>query len=171
MGTPCGQAADYLPSGTVGQWLPAPCNGGAKAGAATLKPTFRNKGQLGPRAGNPKKNKAQLPFLTKGYNQSNVGIAQKRGAPKTPVREGAGTQGPWRRGTTLPCAESWPCSCEGTWSHRPHWWYATVRRLVARPGRTMVDWSTSLRLSRSKFGVPLRGSGARMLFAECGPFS
>ena len=23
-----GRPADYLPSGTVGQWLPAPCNGG-----------------------------------------------------------------------------------------------------------------------------------------------
>ena len=22
------------------------------------------------------------------------------------------------------CAEPWPCSCEGTWMRRPHWWYA-----------------------------------------------
>ena len=60
-----------------------------------------------------------------------MGIAHKGGDPKTPACEGEGTQGPWRRGTTPPCAESWPCSCEGTWSHWPQWWYATVRRLVA----------------------------------------
>ena len=31
----CGRPADYLPPGTVGQWPPAPCNGGPSARAAT----------------------------------------------------------------------------------------------------------------------------------------
>ena len=39
-----GRPADCLPSGTVGQWLPAPCNGGPSARAATLKPTRRKGG-------------------------------------------------------------------------------------------------------------------------------
>ena len=48
-----GRPAYYLPSGTVGQWLPAPCNGGPSARAATRKQTRR--GRLGPRAGIPKR--------------------------------------------------------------------------------------------------------------------
>ena len=39
-----GRPADYLPSGTVGQWLPAPCNGGPSKRAATLEPTKRPRG-------------------------------------------------------------------------------------------------------------------------------
>ena len=39
-----GRPADYLPSGTVGQWLPAPCNGGTCKRAATPEPTKQRKG-------------------------------------------------------------------------------------------------------------------------------
>ena len=46
-----GRPADYLPPGTVGQWLPAPCNGGA-----TRKPTKRPRGLThNSRAGIPKR--------------------------------------------------------------------------------------------------------------------
>ena len=50
-----GRPADYLPSGTLGQWLPAPCNGGPNKRAATQEPTKRLRGRLGPRAGIPKR--------------------------------------------------------------------------------------------------------------------
>ena len=51
-----GRPADYLPSGTVGQWPPAPCNGGTSKRAATLKPTKRPRGLThNSRAGIPKR--------------------------------------------------------------------------------------------------------------------
>ena len=92
---PVGRPADYFLSGTLGQWLPAPCNGGPNKRAATLEPTKRQRGRPGPRAG--------MPILTKRYSQTSVGIAHKGGGPKTPMCEGEGTQGPWRRGATAGC--------------------------------------------------------------------
>ena len=48
--------ADYLPSGTVGQWPPVPCNGGPSTRAATRKPTMQPRGLTqNSRAGNPKR--------------------------------------------------------------------------------------------------------------------
>ena len=44
-----------------------------------------------------------MPILTKRYTQTSVGIAHKGGGPKTPMCEGEGTQGPWRRGATAGC--------------------------------------------------------------------
>ena len=74
--------ADYLPPGTVGQWLPAPCNGGTSKRAATLEPTMRRRGRLGPRAGNPKRTRPNC--HEKRYSRTSVGMAQKG--------EGEGTQ-------------------------------------------------------------------------------
>ena len=151
---------ERLATSLRGLWVSAlvpPDNGGPCQRSATPEPTLRLRRRLGPRAGIPKRQlpnchstdhmtegadsellgwhieekEAQLPLVTKRYSQNSVGSAQKGGGPKTPVCEGEGTRGRWRRGATPPCAESWPCSCEGTWSHWPHWWYATVRRLVA----------------------------------------
>ena len=90
-----GRPADYPLSGTLGQWLPSPCNGGPNKRAATPEPTKRQRGRLGPQAG--------MPILTKRYYQTSVGIAHKGGGPKTPMCEGEGTQGPWRRGATAGC--------------------------------------------------------------------
>ena len=87
-----GRPADYLPSGTVCQWLPAPCNGGPCTRAATRKPTTRRR--LGPRAGIPKRTRPKLPLPTKRYSRTRVGIAPRGGAPKTPQCEGEGAQGP-----------------------------------------------------------------------------
>ena len=54
-----GRPADCLPPGTVGQWLPAPCNGGPCARAATRQPTRRRR--LGTQAGIPKRTRPKLP--------------------------------------------------------------------------------------------------------------
>ena len=52
----CGRPADYLPTRTVGQWLPAPCNGGTCKRAATPEPTKRRRGLTqNSRAGIPKR--------------------------------------------------------------------------------------------------------------------
>ena len=51
-----GRPADYLPSGTVGQWLPAPCNGGTCRRGATLEPTKRRRELTHySRSGNPRR--------------------------------------------------------------------------------------------------------------------
>ena len=92
-----GRTADYLPSGTVGQWLPAPCNGGMSKRAATLEPAIRRRGRLGPRAGIPKRRRPNLPLVCeRRYSQISVQCvgAQWGGGPRTPVRQREGTRGP-----------------------------------------------------------------------------
>ena len=81
-----GRPADYLPSWTVGQWLPAPCNGGTCTRAATLEPTRRQRGLTqNSRAGDPKRKR---PNCHKKENSRNsVGSAQKGGGPRTPLRK------------------------------------------------------------------------------------
>ena len=88
----CGRHAD-LPAGTVGQWPPAPCNGGPNQRAATVEPTMRQRGRLGPQAGIPQR---QLPNChKKRYSRTSMGIAHKGGGPKTPVRvKGKGPKDP-----------------------------------------------------------------------------
>ena len=99
-----GRPADCLPSGTVGQWLPAPCNGGPCQRAATLEPIMTRRGRLGPRAGIPKRQLPNCHSCQRGTLKP-AWVAHKRGGgPKTPVCEGEGTGGPWRRGATLPSA-------------------------------------------------------------------
>ena len=79
-----GRPADYLPPGTVGQWLPAPCNGGPCTRAATRKPTKRPRGLThNSRAGIPKRlrpNCHQRSTLKPAWTAS--------------VRKGAGAQRP-----------------------------------------------------------------------------
>ena len=78
-----GSPADCLPSGTVGQWLPAPCNGGPCTRAATLEPSFRRRGRLGPRAGIPKRKRPNC--HSKEDSQNSVGgISAKGEGPKNP---------------------------------------------------------------------------------------
>ena len=74
--------------------------------AATQEPTKRGRGRLGPRAGIPKRQRPNCPLVNeKRYSQFSVGgmSPQRRGGPKTPVCEGEGTQGTWRRGATGCC--------------------------------------------------------------------
>ena len=78
-----GRSADYLPSGTVGQWLPAPCNGGTCLRAATLEPTKRQWGRLGPRAGIPKR-------LRPNCHSCPIGTL----LPAWVLHQGKGPQGP-----------------------------------------------------------------------------
>ena len=63
--------ADYLPSGTVGQWeLLPPGNGGTNEGAATQKPTVRHKGAA-----------TQKPTSERRNSRSNLGA--RGGDPRT----------------------------------------------------------------------------------------
>ena len=82
--------ADHLPSGTVGQWLPAPCNGGPFQRAATLELTIRRRGRLGPRAGIPKR------------KRPNCHSSPKRGTLKSAwdasAHEGEGARGQCAKG-------------------------------------------------------------------------
>ena len=91
-----GRPADYLPLGTVGQWLPAPCNGGPCARAATRKPTMW--GRLGPWAGMPKRTSdlGNCHATDKGYSQTSVDCVRTKrgGGPKTPLCEGKGPENP-----------------------------------------------------------------------------
>ena len=65
----------------MGQWLPAPCNGGPCVRAATRKPTRR--GRLGPRTGIPKRTR---PNCQTRYSQTSVvciNVLQRERDPKT----------------------------------------------------------------------------------------
>ena len=93
VGTPrVGRPADYLPQGTVGQWLPAPCNGGPCTRAATQEPTRR--GRLGSRAGIPKRTRPKLPTNVLLSNQRGLQHTKRGGGPKTPHCEGKGPENP-----------------------------------------------------------------------------
>ena len=84
-----GRPADYLPSGTVGQWLPAPCNGGPNQRTATLEPTMRQRGRLGPRAGIPKR---QLPSCH-SCQRGTLKVAHNReGARRPQCAKGKGPE-------------------------------------------------------------------------------
>ena len=74
--------ADYLLSGTVGQWLPVPCNGGPCTRSATRKPTRR--GRLGPRAGIPKRTRPKLPPNGVLSNQRGLHQCTKGKGPENP---------------------------------------------------------------------------------------
>ena len=94
-----GRPADYLPPGTVGQWLPAPCNGGPSARAATLEPTRRQRGLTqNSRAGNPKRTRPNCrknENSQRGWHQSTKG----RG-PKNPAAQEV-------EGVAAPLASTW----------------------------------------------------------------
>ena len=96
--------ADYLPSGTVGQWLPVPCNGGPCTRAATRKPTRR--GRLGPGAGIPKRTRPKLPPNGVLSNQRGLHQCEKGRGPKDPTVRREGTREPWRRGAICCCGLS-----------------------------------------------------------------
>ena len=93
----CGRPADYLPPGAVGQWPPAtkqrwivPKGGDPRTGHLT-------KGTTRTPDWHPEEKAAHLP------QRGTLGIAPRGGAPKTPLREREGTQGPCRRGATCCC--------------------------------------------------------------------
>ena len=80
-----GRPAHYLPSGTVGQWLPAPCNGGTCARAATLEPTKRRRGLTqNSRAGNPKRPRPNCHKKENSRNSVGSISAQKREGAQEP---------------------------------------------------------------------------------------
>ena len=96
--------ADYLPSGTVGQWPPVPCNGGPCTRAATRKPTKR--GRLGPRAGIPKRTRPKLPPNGVLWNQRGLHQCEKGRGPKDPTVRREATREPRRRGAICCCGLS-----------------------------------------------------------------
>ena len=87
-----GRPADCLPPGTVGQWPPAPGNGGPCTKAASRQPTKR--GRLGPRADIPKRLRPNC--QKKEVLSTHRGLQHtKRGrGPKTPLSEGKGPENP-----------------------------------------------------------------------------
>ena len=60
----------------------APGNGGPNKRAATLEPTKRQRGRLGPRAGIPKRMRPNC--HKRRYSRTSVGIAPKGRGPKDP---------------------------------------------------------------------------------------
>ena len=79
----------------MGQWLPAPCNGGPCARAATRKPTRRPRGLThNSRAGIPKRLRPNC--HKRKYSQTSVDcVGTKRGGgPKTPLCKGKGPENP-----------------------------------------------------------------------------
>ena len=94
VGTPrvC-RPAGYLPPGTVGQWLPVPCNGGPCARAASRKPTKQPRGLTqNSRAGNPKRTRPKLPPDGVLSNQRGLQRTKRGGGPKTPLCKGKGPE-------------------------------------------------------------------------------
>ena len=87
MGTPrvC-RPADYLPSGTVGQW---PLDGGTNEGAATLEPTTRPRGLThNSRAGNPKRLRTNCHSSQRGALKTAWVAQNREGAQGPSVRRG-----------------------------------------------------------------------------------
>ena len=83
VGTPLsGRPADIPPSWVSG--LLPPGKGGTSKRAATLEPTKRRRGRLGPRAGNPKRTRPNC--NAKRYSRTSAGSisAQKGRGPKDP---------------------------------------------------------------------------------------
>ena len=115
-----GRPADYLPPGTVGQWLPAPCNGGTCKRAATPEPSFRRRGRLGPRAGILKRKRPNCHSEENSQN-SVGGISAKGEGPKDP-------------GVAAPLASA---GCRGNRLQDPSGW--TARRFA------VMESSSSLR--------------------------
>ena len=90
-----GRPADYLPPGTVGQWVPVPCNGGPCARAATQKPTKQPRGLTqNSRAGNPKRTRPKLPPVRVLSNHRGLQRTKRGGGPKTPLCNGKGPEDP-----------------------------------------------------------------------------
>ena len=107
VGTPrvC-RPADYLPPGTVGQWPPATgqwWNARRSGVPRTDLVTQGADSEL--RAGNPKRMRPNCQLSPKRGTLEPVWIASiiRGGDPKTPLREGEGPRGPWRRGATGCC--------------------------------------------------------------------
>ena len=101
----CGRPADYLPSGTVGQWHPVTgqwwneLQGGDPKTDQVTQGLTQNS-----RAGNPKRKRPNCHRKEELSKQRGWHLCKKRGgAPKTPACEGEGTQEPWRRGATGFC--------------------------------------------------------------------
>ena len=101
----CGRPADYLPSGTVGQWHPVTGQWWNELQGGDPKTDQVTQGADSKLPGwQPKEKAAQLP--QKGGTLETAWVAsvkKKGGAPKTPEYEGEGTQEPWRRGATGFC--------------------------------------------------------------------
>ena len=89
-----GRPADYLPSGTVGQWLPAPCNGGPNQRAATLEPTTRLRRRLGPRAGIPKRLHPNCHSSQRGTLEPAWALHTREGAQRPQCVKGRGPKDP-----------------------------------------------------------------------------
>ena len=134
----CGKPAGCLPPGTLGQWLPAPCNGGPSTRAATRKPTRR--GRLGPRAGIPKR---KLPNC-----QKQKGTLESAWAASTQCKK----KGPENPGVVAPLADA---GCRGNRRYvtfgRSHTseFSSPSRATLSGPSTPQILWVLYLRLTVS----------------------
>ena len=92
----CGRPADYLPSGTVGQWHPVTGQWWNELQGGDPKTDQVTQGADSKLPGwQPKEKAAQLPEKGGTLETAWVASVQKKGgAPKTPAYEGEGTQEP-----------------------------------------------------------------------------
>ena len=103
----CGRTADYLPSGTVAQWYPVTGQWWNERQGGDPRTEQVTKGaDSEPPGCQTQKETSFLLLVTKKRNsRTSVGgvSAQRGGNLKTPVCEGEGAQGPWRRGAANCC--------------------------------------------------------------------
>ena len=168
------EAVGWAPSVWQARWLPPFGDFGSVASchltmvdrtkrAATLEPAIRRRRRLGPRGWHPEEKEAQLPLGSKRYSLTSVGIPPRGGAPKTPVREREGTQGPW---AAAGCCGN---CCYDTGG----WWHASKDQVADRwpscPGRSGFT-AQEFAATQSTAHIP----SANQLIAasnRCKPFS
>ena len=101
--------AGPLTTSLRGLWVSGllpPGNGGPNKRAATLEPTKRLRGRLGPRAGIPKRKRPKLPTDVLLSNQRGLQQYEKGRGPEDPTVRREGTREPRRRGAICCCGLS-----------------------------------------------------------------
>ena len=151
-----GKPADYLPSWTVGQWLPAPCNGGPYKRAATLEPTKREMGRHGPRVGNRKRKRPNC--HKKRYSRTSEDCINKKGDPKTQCAKGKGPKDPSDR----------PKQDPSGWTAQRYAVLGSSSSLRQR-GWHRDSWCPPAALGRRRCQTPPAGGGAKHPPAGGGP--
>ena len=131
-----GRPADYLPSGTVGQWLPAPCNGGpCKRGGDPRTDQVKKGDDSDPGLATLRDKRPNCHFRRKGTLEPAWVLHQGEGPQRPHSAKGRGPKDPSVVAPLHTCAESRPCSRDGTWGssrHRQHHCFLAQRRHHAR---------------------------------------
>ena len=134
-----GRPADYLRG--LGQWLPAPCNGGTSKRAATPEPAIRRRGGLGPRAAIPKRQLPNCHSCQRGTLKP-AWVAHKREGARGP--QCSKVRGPKDPGVVAPLASAGCCGicwydmggllhASARSSHSSHFWTRSWRTFLPGP--------------------------------------